>query len=207
MINAGSGENLLELFNPTGSEVDVTGWFFTDSDASYLSIGALTGSIPAGGYLVFTRDLTTPCANVSIKGDNIYLYDSSGIRMDQASDFNYTITSGNTAQRVPNGTGGTNNGYDWVTAGFTDQEPTWNATNNLCEDSDVTAPDWTVSGVSNVSVSWVNDHVFVVWDTATDPENPNKIYYEIHRSLVSGFTPDAGTRLYTILNSTSWDEL
>ncbi|MCK4667763.1 lamin tail domain-containing protein, partial [Candidatus Dependentiae bacterium] len=204
--NATSGTNILELYNPTGGDIDVTGWFFTDSDATYSSIGTLTGTVTASGYLVFTRDLTTPSANVSINGDAIYLYDSTGVRVDQASDYDYSIASGNTGQRVPNGTGGTNDGYNWITSGFTDQEPTWDATNNLCDNTDTTAPDWAVSGVSNVAAVFVSDHVEVSWDIATDAENPNKIYYNIHRSLVSGFTPDGGNLVDTVLNLTSYND-
>ncbi len=205
-VNAANDTYVLELYNPTGSDIDVTGWLFTDGDNSPSGIGLLSGTVPAGGYLVFTKDATTPQAYVNISGDNVYLYDNNGVRVDQASDYGHTFSSSNSAQRVPNGTGGTNNGYNWTTSGFTEQAPTWNGNNDGCDPGDVTPPDWTVSGQSNIGVSYITDHVHITWDVATDSENPTYIYYNIYRSTQAGFTPDASTIIVTGTTSLSYDD-
>lgn len=47
----------VELFNPTGSAIDVTGWtlaFYSENDSRQDGSALLTGSIPAGGYYVIT---------------------------------------------------------------------------------------------------------------------------------------------------------
>ncbi|MCK4643854.1 lamin tail domain-containing protein [bacterium] len=206
MKDAGSDTNVLELYNPTGGDIDVTGWLFTDADDSVGDIGTLSGTVTADSYLVFTRDAGTPMADVVISGDNVYLYDASGIRVDQASDFGHTFTAGNTAQRVPNGTGGTNNGYDWASAGFTEQEPTWNESNDLCNYSDVTAPDWAVSGISNVAGIENGDHISVSWDAAIDAENPDRIFYSVYRSTETPFTINASTLIETDLQTLAYDD-
>ncbi|MCK5399956.1 lamin tail domain-containing protein, partial [bacterium] len=77
MKDAGSDTNVLELYNPTGGDIDVTGWLFTDADDSVGGIGTLSGTVTADSYLVFTRDDGTPMADVVISGDNVYLYDAS----------------------------------------------------------------------------------------------------------------------------------
>ena len=47
-------EEWFELFNPTDSAVDLTGWTIEDNFASI----PLSGSIPAKGYLVVAADAT-----------------------------------------------------------------------------------------------------------------------------------------------------
>ena len=56
----GTDDDFLELFNPTGQAVDLTGWSIQKTSASgatsSLTKITLSGTIPAGGYFLIVRD-------------------------------------------------------------------------------------------------------------------------------------------------------
>ncbi|HEU0011851.1 MAG TPA: lamin tail domain-containing protein [Verrucomicrobiae bacterium] len=70
----------IELYNPTGAEVDLSGWFLTDDRAVPMKYRIPNGTtIPEGGYLVFneTNFNPTPGAynsfSLSSQGESVYL--------------------------------------------------------------------------------------------------------------------------------------
>ncbi|RMG33884.1 MAG: hypothetical protein D6732_11180 [Methanobacteriota archaeon] len=95
-----SVEEWIELYNPTGSSVDLTGWTISDNSRTY-SIASGT-VIPAGGFLVIARstsgffalygfnpdfgDLNLALGN---SGDMLSLKDASGIEIDFVAWENY----------------------------------------------------------------------------------------------------------------------
>jgi hypothetical protein len=70
----------IELYNPTAADVDVTGWYITDDPGTPKKYRILTGTVPAGGYLVFDEEDfnpdpgTPPSFSFSSNGDEAYIY-------------------------------------------------------------------------------------------------------------------------------------
>ncbi|MFX0091700.1 MAG: lamin tail domain-containing protein [Candidatus Hodarchaeota archaeon] len=87
-----SVEEWVELYNPTGSTVDLAGWTLTDNVGTYT---ISSGTIPASGYYVIARDsagfnalygfdpdLSGMSLYLGNTGDQIILKDSSGTEVD-----------------------------------------------------------------------------------------------------------------------------
>jgi hypothetical protein len=77
-------EDAVEIFNPTGDDVDISGWYLSDSQNDLLKYRLPAGSIvPANGFKVFYEyqfndpDLITPFSFSSAKGDEVYLSQST----------------------------------------------------------------------------------------------------------------------------------
>ena len=107
----------IELFNPTGSAIDVGGWYLSDSGTDLLKFQIPAGTvISAGGYLVFDEsDFNptpgNPAANhfalSSSLGDEVYLSQASGgtlVGLQDAVEFNATF-NGESLGRLPDGSG------------------------------------------------------------------------------------------------------
>ncbi len=125
----------LELYNPTGSAVDITNWWFSDGDDIIdLPSG---GTVPAGGWLVLAEgsgDWPDGQCDFS-SGDVAYLFNASGVRVDQLGW--YGEYNDHSFQRCPDGNG-PNDGYDWTSSGgdtsLFDTTATWGAANCVyCE--------------------------------------------------------------------------
>ena len=107
----------IELFNTTGSAINVGGWYLSDSGGDLLKFQIPAGTvIAAGGYLVFDEqdfnpNPANPGANdfalSASSGDQVYLSQASGgalIGLQDAVTFNATF-DGESLGRLPNGTG------------------------------------------------------------------------------------------------------
>jgi hypothetical protein len=77
-------EDAVELYNTTGDDVTVTGWYLSDSKNNLLKFRITTNAVvPAGGYLVlyeyqFNADtLAEPFSFSSARGDEVYLSEAS----------------------------------------------------------------------------------------------------------------------------------
>ena len=127
-----SGGDMLEIYNPTGSPVDVSGWRISDGD-DVATIGTFA-PIPAGGFLALDEDTDwTAEGGTGVdfgSADVAYLFNSLGERVDQigwAGEFEDDCFA-----RVPDGSG-PNDGFDWASQDggntFLDQACTLGATN------------------------------------------------------------------------------
>ncbi|MDD3626228.1 MAG: lamin tail domain-containing protein, partial [bacterium] len=77
-----------------------------------------------------------------------------------------------------------------------------------CNTSDVTAPDWAVSGDANLVVTdpQTGGALELNWDDATDAENPGTVEYAVYRATTTGFTPAAGNRIATGLTTSTYSD-
>ena len=95
----------IELFNPTGSSINIGGWFLSDSgnDLFQYQIPAST-VLSAGGYLVF--DQNDFGFGLSSLGDEVYLTRNDGglPAFEDVVEFGATF-NGDSVGRLPNGSG------------------------------------------------------------------------------------------------------
>jgi predicted extracellular nuclease len=116
------GTEWIELYNPTTATVSLAGWTLSNVGGT----DSLTGSIPAGGYLV------TPTLNIGLdnSGDEIVLRDEFGTVIDMVV---YGTMGGapiapqyDSTARTPNGQDTESNANDWTI----DPTPTEGAAND-----------------------------------------------------------------------------
>jgi uncharacterized repeat protein (TIGR01451 family) len=117
----------VELFNPTGSSITITGWMLSDGDNLSTLPG---GTVPAGGWHVLIEGIDFTSSTDFSSSDVGYLYDSAGIRVDQigwTGEFENDCFA-----RVPDGVG-PNDGFNWSSSSggvlFVDQACTFGSTN------------------------------------------------------------------------------
>jgi len=85
-----SGSEWIEIYNPTGSTIDLTDWKIKDSD---LHVKALSGTIASKSFIVFD------VSNFNNTGDTAYLIDSSDSEVD-AVEYSITINSNYSYARI-----------------------------------------------------------------------------------------------------------
>ncbi len=87
MTNNGDAGDWIELFNPTGGAVDLSGWYLSDSSASLQKFAIPAGTaIPSNGYAVFTEAQFGSAFKLSKNGESIYLSNTAGAVID-SDDF------------------------------------------------------------------------------------------------------------------------
>jgi hypothetical protein len=142
----------IEFYNPTGAEIVMNGWKFTDGDDIF-TIDGIT--VPPMGVAVWDDS-----TNLSISPSDVAsLYDDNGVRIDQMGFItgNPTKTAAllGTIQRIPDGAG-PNYGYDFWSSGggetLFDLAPTMGSLNNMTYVI-FTAK---VGGESDYRTFWVN---------------------------------------------------
>lgn len=102
-------DEFLELYNNTDSEINLSGWIFSDLVKNYTIADA---KISPKGFLVLEKSLTGIALNNS--SEKVSLIDSNG---NQVDSFSYESTTENTSlSRSPDGAGDFNNGTN-VTKG------------------------------------------------------------------------------------------
>jgi predicted extracellular nuclease len=112
-----TGNDFVELYNPTGSPISVSGWFIGDGDDMAVLNNGLV--VPAGGWLAIEEavDWTTEgTSGVDFGGTDVaYLFDTNRVRVDQLG---YTAGPfiNDCVARVPDAAG-PNDGYDWASSG------------------------------------------------------------------------------------------
>jgi hypothetical protein len=117
----------IELYNPTASAVDISGWRLTaDIDSLDYTVPGST-VIAAGGYWTYTTS-----SDLDSGGDVVNLYNDSAVLVDRVAYGNYggapaPSTVVRTVARVPNGTDTDDDARDWnLTA-----SPTLDAANDV----------------------------------------------------------------------------
>ena len=105
LSNDGISEQI-ELYNPTSSSIDLTGWTVTSlGGASQVTIllgstaGAVPFVIPAKGYRTVGQDAQW----LDNDNETVVLYDQSHVFVSSAGPFNDTYNDGQSWQRYPNG--------------------------------------------------------------------------------------------------------
>jgi hypothetical protein len=77
--------DVIEIHNPTGSAVDITGWFLTDDFQRPTKFVIPATTIPAGGYVTFDEaDFNTGGQNsfaLSSLGDALWLFSGNGVNL------------------------------------------------------------------------------------------------------------------------------
>ena len=107
-----SGNDMVEIYNPTGSTVSLTGWYLSDGDAVAPIVTSV--SVPPGGWLVLEETVDWTATMDFSSSDVGYLFQPDGVRVDQigwAGEF-----EDDTFQRICDGDG-PNDGYDWPSSG------------------------------------------------------------------------------------------
>ncbi|MCO5198361.1 MAG: lamin tail domain-containing protein [Anaerolineae bacterium] len=112
-------EDRLELYNPSGSDVDVSGWYISDGDDVAVLNGGLI--VPANGFLALEENVDWVSEGTTgvdfTTSDVAYLFDSGRVRLDQQGwDGAPFIDPGECVARVPDGAG-PNDGYEWLSSG------------------------------------------------------------------------------------------
>lgn len=132
--SAGEYDDWIELYNTTGSDVDLTGWSLTDNDYNFTKWQFPSGTmIPSGGYLIVWADedggqgALHASFKLSGSGEQLTLLNSSGELVDQTTLGQQTADMG--YSRVPNGTGP-----------FIIQSATFAASNDLTSAAELSAP-------------------------------------------------------------------
>lgn len=132
-----SGEDSVELYNPTGTNYDIQGWLLSDGDDVALIVTDV--SISPFGYLVLVNGEDFDLGSYGWTSKDVcYLFNYDSIRVDQlgwyGKDNNFSF------QRYPDGAG-PNDGYGWVSSGggitLFDWPPTWGGQNSGMEEEDI----------------------------------------------------------------------
>jgi len=105
-----SGNEWVELYNPTSVDVDLSGWTLKTTQGR---IGKVTcsGTINANGYRVFGKGSQW----LDNEGDSVILRDNGGAKIDEVA-FTDTENDDHTKQRYPNGEDSW--GFRWKTKGY-----------------------------------------------------------------------------------------
>jgi len=107
----------IELYNTTDAEIDVGGWYLSDSDNNYLKFRIPDDTpIAAGGYLIFDEGSFNPTPTApgpddfaldGAHGDQVYLVEAKDGKVSQVVDFVVFggAANGESFGRWPNGMG------------------------------------------------------------------------------------------------------
>lgn len=107
-----SGNDKVEIYNPTSTTITMTNWLLSDGDAVAPIVTAV--SVPPGGWLVLEETVDWTADMDFASADVGYLFRPDGTRVDQIGWYNEY--EDNTFQRICDGAG-PNDGYDWSSSG------------------------------------------------------------------------------------------
>jgi uncharacterized repeat protein (TIGR01451 family) len=107
-----SGNDKVEIYNPTAETITLTNWLLSDGDA--VAPVTTTITVLPGEWAVLEETVDWDISMDFSSTDVAYLFQPDGIRVDQIGwDGEY---EDNTFQRIPDGAG-PNDGYDWTSSG------------------------------------------------------------------------------------------
>src|SRR5579884_315417 len=195
MPHPSTGSDWVEIYNPGGTGVDLTGWTLSDSSTT---IATLSGIIQAGDFL--SIDVSNRLNN---SGDQVHLKDQTGTEIDS---YTYTTDPGADVSfgRSPDG------------GSFTTLSPTKDTSNNSASSVATPTPTPTPSPtvlptpsptptstpspnssitISNVPSNINSDDVFSTTVNLSSPNNPNTIFYLKGAFYIDGSTNYFGKTL------------
>ena len=168
-----SGNDHLELYNPTTTPITVTGWWVSDGD----DWAVITSNIvvPPGGFALLEENVDWQPEDFGVdfgSTDVAYLFDDSFVRIDQIG-WNGEAEDECFA-RVPDGAG-PNDGYDWLSSGggstWLDQTCTLGSTNVLSTPGAALAVSKATRGLAVIGEA----HTFTITLTTGANDAPNVV--------------------------------
>lgn len=180
-----SGNEWIELFNPSTQTVSLSGWTVeTSHGITYRVTLPSTASISPNGYYIITK--TTQW--LDNEADYIILKDKNGVEVDKSPALADTANNGSTWQRYPNGRD-TGQNSDWIF-----RSATKGASNGVLSTLTVVS--------SNGGESWVRGTAHTLTWTSTGSPGAN-VKIELLRAnvvnrVISASTPNDGSFSWTI---------
>ena len=107
-----SGNDRVEIYNPTTATITLTNWLLSDGDAVAPIVTSV--AVAPGGWLVLEETVDWTASMDLSSMDVGYLFQPDGTRVDQIGWYNEY--EDNTFQRICDGQG-PNDGYDWLSSG------------------------------------------------------------------------------------------
>lgn len=123
--NGGVPGDWVELYNPTISRIDISGWTFKDNDGLHVYTLPAGSSVESDGYLVL--DEADFGFGLGQNGEMVRLWDAEGLLVDSHTWGPHAPV---TLERCPNGTGD-----------FVESAVSTKAAKNDCGDTEVEVPD------------------------------------------------------------------
>lgn len=111
-VNAGGTTQFIELYNRGTAAVDISGWIIVVDD-DYTVPGGTT--LNPGEFFLLTESDFPPYFNMGATGDNLYIFDASGVRLDQMGWWSRDVGDSSWAA-VPDGDRTVFDGYDIATS-------------------------------------------------------------------------------------------
>ena len=226
----------VEIYNPTASEISMSGYvirIYANGATTPNSSFNFSGTIASGEAKVVTYSLTEfntvfgltadwASGAISGNGDDVYelvngvtpidVYGVIGVDgtgqpweyLDDVATRESTVCEGNLTWTAS----------EWsITVGTNDCTPQMHScgcpsAGDSCDTDDLTAPDWTPSGDSGITVTDLQSSgaLSISWDTAADTENSGSIRYAIFRSTMDAFTPAVSNMIDTGILMTSYND-
>ncbi len=111
-VNPGSASPFIELFNRGTSAVDISNWAIVVDDDYYVPNGTV---LNPGEFFLLSHTDFPPYFNMGATGDNLYLFDAAGQRVDQMGWWTRDVADSSWAA-VPDGDRFVFDGYDIATS-------------------------------------------------------------------------------------------
>ena len=102
------GPDWVELYNPSGAPVDVSGWALRDNDDAHEYVLPSGSVIPPGGYVVFSGAAAEGDVGFDFgfgSADEARLFDADGTLLDATAWLAGTVAEGTSWGRYPDGSG------------------------------------------------------------------------------------------------------
>jgi uncharacterized repeat protein (TIGR01451 family) len=185
-----SGNDVVEIYNPTTGPIVITGWLLSDGDDAAM---ITTPKVVApSGWVTLEENVDWTSLSIGVdfsSADVGYLFKPDGTRVDQlgwAGEY-----EDDTLQRIPDGAG-PNDGYDWESSGgpctLQDRPSTLGYTNDIAADLRVSkvGPATAGRGVSvDYTITYWNEGGDAATQVVVTDELPDNVSYMADTSGLS----------------------
>ncbi len=182
-VNPHPGAAFIEIYNNSASAADISG--FKIICDSILAIPASTTVNSYSFYVIEQSSFPAGFNLTSVDGQthsNIYMYDDTGVRIDQIGWEAACSFTNNSYQRDDDDVAGwLHNGYNVFTSNIICQDDSKGFKNIPDCNYDTTAPDWPTSGMSDIAAVGDYYRILISWGAASDAENT--LEYTLYRSV------------------------